>query len=167
MCQMLLLLTWKIFLIEVHVFLQLSWIGLFETHTSISTFKHLCIRKYSFQDLNKFSQRNRVLYVGVSNIHDFVWRDTCVSSTQQSSPIWSNVSCNPPWKPWFARSILLKKELKSYRKEWARCCSFLQTGGFLMGHACVSFTYLKRHNWNKMKCSPPCILWWEVYSFKN
>jgi ABC-type uncharacterized transport system involved in gliding motility auxiliary subunit len=51
------------------------------------TLKHLSFRKYSFQNLNRVSQGNNVLDDADSNIDDFVWRDTCVSSTLLSSPI--------------------------------------------------------------------------------
>jgi hypothetical protein len=32
----------------------------------------------------------------VSNIDGFLWRDTCVSSTQQNRPIWRKGSLSPP-----------------------------------------------------------------------
>jgi hypothetical protein len=38
--------------------------------------------KYSFHNLTQFSHRNNVIHVAASNIDDFLWRDTCVSSTQ-------------------------------------------------------------------------------------
>jgi hypothetical protein len=40
-------------------------------------------RKYSFQKLPQFSQGINVLNAAVSNIHGFLWRDTCVSSSQR------------------------------------------------------------------------------------
>jgi hypothetical protein len=56
----------------------------------ISTLKHLSCKKYSFQNLNQFSQGNNMLDAAVSNIPDFLWRDTCVSSTQPIGPVEEN-----------------------------------------------------------------------------
>jgi hypothetical protein len=49
--------------------------------------KNYDLQEKSFQKLTKFSQANNVLLAAASNIDDFVWRDTCVSSTLLSSPI--------------------------------------------------------------------------------
>jgi hypothetical protein len=52
-----------------------------------STFKNVSCRKDFFQKLTKFSQGNNVLYGAASNRDGFLWRDTCVSSTQLNRPI--------------------------------------------------------------------------------
>jgi hypothetical protein len=44
---------------------------------------------YSFEQRNQFSFGNNVLDAALSNIRDFLWRDTSVSSTQLNRPIWS------------------------------------------------------------------------------
>jgi hypothetical protein len=48
--------------------------------------------KYSFHNLTQFSHRNNVIHVAASNIDDFLWRDTCVSSTQLYSPFGANTA---------------------------------------------------------------------------
>jgi hypothetical protein len=52
-----------------------------EQKVPISTLKHLIFRKYFFQKLTQFSQRNKVLLASASNTDGFPLRDTCVSST--------------------------------------------------------------------------------------
>jgi hypothetical protein len=37
-----------------------------------------------------------VLDAATSNIDGFLWRDTCVSSTQLNRPIWNKVSLSTP-----------------------------------------------------------------------
>jgi hypothetical protein len=61
-----------VFFGEIHMFLQLSSIGLFIEIEPISTLKHLICRKYSFQKLTQFSQENNVLDATVSNIDGFL-----------------------------------------------------------------------------------------------
>jgi hypothetical protein len=87
---MLLFLTMMVILGELHVFLQLCRIGLFGKNENFSSLKCLTFRKYSFQKLPQLSQGVNVLNAVVSNIHGFVWRDPCVSSTQLNRPMWSN-----------------------------------------------------------------------------
>ena len=60
------------FLSEIHVFLQLSWIGLFGT--KLAYLQHeivICIVYYS-RNLTKFSQENNALNGAVSNIDGFL-----------------------------------------------------------------------------------------------
>jgi hypothetical protein len=47
-----------------------------------STLKNISCRKDSLPKLSKFSQEINVLCAAASNIDGFLWRDTCVSSTQ-------------------------------------------------------------------------------------
>jgi hypothetical protein len=61
----------------------------------ISTLKTMICREYSFQQLTKFSQGNNVLDAATSNIGGFLWRGTCVSSTQLSRHIWSKQNLTP------------------------------------------------------------------------
>ena len=51
-----------------------------EESDHISTFKHLSSRQYSFQKLNKFSQRNKMLDAVPSKIGGLAVRDSCVCS---------------------------------------------------------------------------------------
>jgi hypothetical protein len=46
-------------------------------------------RKYSFQKQAQFSRGNNVLDASASIIDALLWREPCVSSTQQNRPIWS------------------------------------------------------------------------------
>jgi hypothetical protein len=61
----------------------------------VSTLKHLSFRKTSFQKLNILTWKH-MQEGAVSNIDGFLWRDTCVSSTQQNRPIWRKGSLSPP-----------------------------------------------------------------------
>jgi hypothetical protein len=74
---------------EIHLFLQLSWIGLFGTKWAFSTLKTLTCRKHSFLKRTQLSQRNNVLEAAASNIGGFLCRDTRVSSSQVNRPIWN------------------------------------------------------------------------------
>jgi hypothetical protein len=56
---------------ETHVFLQLSFIGLFGGNKTNPGLKHLSCRKYSFQKLTEFSQVNKVQDDPDSNIRGF------------------------------------------------------------------------------------------------
>jgi hypothetical protein len=80
-------LIWMVFFWGILVFLQLSWIGVFETRWASSTLKMEICRVYSFQKLTEFSQGHTVLDVAASKIDGFLWRDTCGSSTQLDRPI--------------------------------------------------------------------------------
>jgi hypothetical protein len=67
-----------------------------EQNELFSTLKTMICRKYSFQKLNEFSQGNNVPDVPASNSDGFLWRDTCVSSTQLNRPICRKQSLFPP-----------------------------------------------------------------------
>jgi hypothetical protein len=56
-------------------------------------------RRYFFQKLTQPSQGNNMLDVAPSNMEGFLYRDTCVSSTQLKSSIWSKHSLSPPETP--------------------------------------------------------------------
>jgi hypothetical protein len=78
------------------VFLQLDLIGLFLANTAYLHLEYMIHRKYSFQKITQFSQGNRALDVSASNLHGFLWKDTCVSSTQLNSPVWNKMIIFPP-----------------------------------------------------------------------
>jgi hypothetical protein len=77
------------------VFLHHSCIGLFGKKLAFSTLKILSCWKYSFKKITQLSQGKNVLDAAALNKDDFLWRDTVVSSTQMSSPIWSKESLFP------------------------------------------------------------------------
>jgi hypothetical protein len=74
-------LTWMIFFQEIHVFLQLSWIGLSRANRAYPQLENDEWQEEFFQNLSQFSQGNKVLDAPASNTEGFPSRDTCVSST--------------------------------------------------------------------------------------
>jgi hypothetical protein len=72
---------------EIHVFLQL---GLFAGNRPYLHLEHLSCKSSSFQNLHQFSQGSNGLYKAASKIDDFLWRDTCISSTQSNRHICAN-----------------------------------------------------------------------------
>jgi hypothetical protein len=86
---MLLCLILMVFFQEIHMFLQLSWIGLFGTKCVFLPLQILIGRQYSFQKLTQLSQGNKVLYALSSNIDAFLLCDTCVSIIQLNGSIWN------------------------------------------------------------------------------
>jgi hypothetical protein len=60
-----------------------------EQNEPFTTLKTMISRKYSFRKQTPVSQGNNVLDASASNIDAFLWRDTCVSSTQRNRPIGS------------------------------------------------------------------------------
>jgi hypothetical protein len=66
--------------------LKLAEKAFLEQTQPISTLKQLICREYSFQNLNEFSEGNNMQDAAASDIRDFLWRDTCVSSTLLNWP---------------------------------------------------------------------------------
>jgi hypothetical protein len=62
----------------------------------ITMWKNPHCRKHSFQKLTQLSQGNNVLDTADSNINGFLWRDTCVSSTQVRRPFWNPMCLSLP-----------------------------------------------------------------------
>jgi hypothetical protein len=56
-------------------------------------------KKYSIQKVTQFSHGNNVLDAYASNTDGFLFRDTCVSSTQLNKPVWNIKSLNNLEKP--------------------------------------------------------------------
>jgi hypothetical protein len=73
MFLILMLLTQMVFFWVIYVFLQLSWISLFELTEPMSTLKKLSCSKYSLQKLTQFSERNNVLDAPASNTDSCLW----------------------------------------------------------------------------------------------
>jgi hypothetical protein len=84
------------FLWEMHVFLHLSWVGLFVQSEPFSTQKIMICKKYYLQKLTQFYQESNVLHAAVSNRDGFLWTDAVVSSTQLNRPIWVQESWYQP-----------------------------------------------------------------------
>jgi hypothetical protein len=74
----------------------------------LTTLKHISCRKYSFEKLTEFPQGNNVVDAVASNIDCFLWRDTCVSSTQPNMPNRSKQCLFPPRNTKVAGTIHLK-----------------------------------------------------------
>jgi hypothetical protein len=66
-----------------------------EPYKPFSTFKSLIYRKYPFEKLTEVSQGKNVLDATASMTNAFLWRGTCVSSTQLNRPIWNKDSLSP------------------------------------------------------------------------
>jgi hypothetical protein len=79
MCYIILILAQMLFLLDMRVFLHLSWIGEFGRKEPFSTLKILMCRKYSFQKRTKFSQGENVLSTAGSTIDGFLWRVICAA----------------------------------------------------------------------------------------
>jgi hypothetical protein len=82
MCRMLKLTPEIVFFAVIHVFLQLSRMGLFGTNSGSLHLKNLSCWKYSFQKLTQFAEGKNVLDAPVSNTDGFLSRGTCVSTSQ-------------------------------------------------------------------------------------
>jgi hypothetical protein len=104
-------------------FFNLSEKACLEQNETFSTLKTMICRKYSFEKLTQFSQGNNVLDAAASHIHGFLWRDTCVSSTQLNSPIWTN-------KPYLQlethklQRVFLSKTKSVFTGKQCAICSF-------------------------------------------
>jgi hypothetical protein len=57
-----------------------------------------------------------VLDPPASNTDGFIWRGTCVSTTQLDGPIWNKVSLYHPWKTYDAGTFHFKNLLNSHRE---------------------------------------------------
>jgi hypothetical protein len=142
---MFMLLTQMVFFWEMHVFLQLTWIGLFGKKERISTLKNLSCRKCSFHKLTQFSQGINVVPGESCNINVFLWRDTCVSLTQLNKPVWNKGIAYPH----LGKKLKLQ-ELFFSKTYWILTWNNVldgdvsNTDGFLLRDTCVSSTQLNR-----------------------
>jgi hypothetical protein len=129
-------LTYMLFFGDIHVFLHLSWIVLFEQREHISTLKQLSCRKYLFQKLSKFSKGNIALDAADSNTHCFLLIDTCVSATWLSRPIkkWAF----PHLETYDLQEVFLSKTKSILTGKHAVDVPDSHTDGFVSKHTCVS-----------------------------
>jgi hypothetical protein len=81
MCQMLLLLTQIVVLKQLRVFLQLSSIGLFEEKRAYLPLETPKLNEVFLSKLNLLLTAKRFATCCRLEQDDFLWRDTCVSST--------------------------------------------------------------------------------------
>jgi hypothetical protein len=161
---MLLLLTHVVFFQEIHVILQLSWIGLLATNRAFSTMKILIWRKYLFQKLALFQQGNNVLDTSDSNTHGFLSRDTFASSSYLNKPVWKKKECFSTLKTLICRMYSIQKLTQISHVNNVLCAPASDTDIFLCRDTCVSSSYLKRPILNKMPLCPPLKLWfaWSI-----
>jgi hypothetical protein len=118
MCYMLLWLKQMVFFQEMHVFLQLTWIALFE-----SKWAFLHLENSDFQEIflwNTISilTGNDVLHAPATQTNGFLSRDACISSNHLNSPIWIKMSFSPPWKLWFSGTIPFKTHSILTERVW-------------------------------------------------
>jgi hypothetical protein len=130
---------------EIHVFFEISWVGLFRTNRAC-LFKNFSFWKYSIQKLTQFSELNNVLDVEASNPDSFLWTDTYVSSTQLNSPIWNKAHLN--FKTKRAGRFPFKNYLNYHRETMCWMVWILTQMCFLERYMCVhnsaAYTYLEQ-----------------------
>jgi hypothetical protein len=142
-----------IFFGEIHVFLQLSLIGIFVQTEPISTWKTVICRKYLLQTLIQFSLGNSVLDATASNRHLFLLRDTCVSSTQLNRLIWNRDNLSPLWKPQIRKYFIQK--LTPFSKGINLLdAAASNIDGFLQRDTWVLWTLLSVPTWSKESLHP-------------
>jgi hypothetical protein len=113
-CSMLMLLTQMVFFRELHVFPQLTWLGVFgETWATV----HLknCNLLEIFTSKQLIWHGKNAITVPASNIYGFPWRDQCVSTSLLNGPF-CKMSLPPMWNIWFEGSIPFQNYLNSHGK---------------------------------------------------
>jgi hypothetical protein len=93
-----LLLAQMVFFWQIHMFRQLSWIGLLTTKWAIIYIEKCDEKEVFLQERSQFSQGNSVLDVSASHTDCILLKNACVSSTYLNRPIWKKMSLSPPWK---------------------------------------------------------------------
>jgi hypothetical protein len=89
-----------------------------------------------------------------SKMDDFLWRDTCVSSTQPKRPFWRKQSLSPPEMPKFQEEFLSKTTSILVGNNVLDAPAS-NTDSFLLRDTCVSSTQLNRPNWSNVSLTPP------------
>jgi hypothetical protein len=164
---MLLLLTQMVFFVEIHMFLQLSFIGLFEQNKSFPILTNMIGRKYSFQKLTQFLQEDNVLDTAASYVDYFLCQRTCVFLPQLKTPIFSIKAYLHLETPELQKEFLSNTNLILTGKECARCSCFFHRW-FSFERYMSIFTLGVKSYLEKLSL---CILWkfWFARSipFKN
>jgi hypothetical protein len=95
---MLLLLTQVVFFRDIHIHVLINSTGeaYLKQNQPFSKTTTMIYRKYSFQKLTQFTQGYNVQDAAAFNTDCFLLTRTCVSSTQESSPIWNKMSLSAP-----------------------------------------------------------------------
>jgi hypothetical protein len=101
-------LKYMVFFGKVHVFLQLSCIGLFATKRALHHIENYDLQGAFLPKLTHSSQGNNALDVAAYNTDGFLWRDTCVSSNQMNNPICNKKCVYPPGNTKVGGSIPFK-----------------------------------------------------------
>jgi hypothetical protein len=146
-----------VFFWEIHVFQQFTWIGLFGTKCAFLPIENPVVQAVFLSKLTQFSLGHNVLYAPLYNIHGFLLRgacvsstqlnrDTCVSSIQLIRSHLNKVRFTPPWNPDWQATFLSKTNVIVTGKQGARCSCFLD--GFILTDTCVSSTQLSSAIWN-------------------
>jgi hypothetical protein len=150
---MLLLLTQIGFFWELHVFLQLRWIGLFGTNRDYFHLEKPTLQEVFFSKLTQFSQRNNMIdtlvltqIVFILDIHVFLQLSWIVLFGTKWAFLWLGYS---HWQEVF----LSKTNAVLTGKECGRC-SWFWHNGFLLREKCVSSTQLSRSIWKKQSLPP-------------
>jgi hypothetical protein len=138
---------------DIHVFLQLSCIGLLEQTEPIPTLKLVSCRKHSSQKGTQFSKGNNVPGAHASKTNGFPWKYVCFVSTTDR-PIWKKMSLSPLWKLHLAGSIFFQILLQFSQRHNGLDAACTNVDGFLSRDTCVSSSRLNRPLWNKMSFSP-------------
>jgi hypothetical protein len=120
----------------------------------ISTLKILRCRKYSFQKLTQFSQRNNVLNAPASNTDGFLSRDICVSSNSLDRYTWNKMCFLHVENPEFQK-VFLSETNSILTGNNVLDAPASNTDGFLLRDTCFSSTQLIWPIWNKQSLSPP------------
>jgi hypothetical protein len=94
-----------------------------------------------------------VLNTPASFTDGFLWRDTCISSTQLNRPVLIKQNLFPPSNLWLAKGLLSKTNSLLTGNN-ALDTPATKNDGFLWNDTCVSSTVLNRPIWNKMSLSP-------------
>jgi hypothetical protein len=93
---MLLFLTWMAFFGEIRVFLQPSRTGFFGANRTYHHTENYVLQEVFLSKTNSIFQGNNVLDVPASNKDEYLWRYSCIFSTQLHRPIWNKMSLFTP-----------------------------------------------------------------------
>jgi hypothetical protein len=126
-----------LFFQEIHVFLQLGWIGLFGNKWAFVTFETTDYKVVFHRKTNSVITENNVQESPPSNVGGFLSKGTCVSSTQPNRPIWKKNVGFCPLKPVLGRQHSFQKptQFSLWNKVLYSHASVLD--GFALGDTCV------------------------------
>jgi hypothetical protein len=96
---------------EIHVFLQLSWIGLFIGNRVYLYLENSKVQVVFLLKHNSVLKGNNVPDVAGPNTDSFLFTDPGVSSWKINSPIWEKLTLSPSWKPKFQEVFFWKSNL--------------------------------------------------------